>query len=304
MEFTLTDADGNQRWFVAHGQPVLDSQGGQLGGIVTLHEITESTLRTIREHFLDHAISELHTPLMAMLVLLHSLQRVLDQRPAEVGHGGLRAVAALALQQAGYLRALVDDLADPQREANTAFEVHRESMELVALLQQTVDVLELGRKADEEGVSTEPQIRVEVMPAPGAPLWIFADPVRVEQIVLNLLSHALTTAPEGEHILLRVRKAQDWAQVEVTHDGQGAPRAETQAPFTRPLNALDPDTTSREGRSLSLRIVAHLVEAQDGTIEIRQEPGQGAAFVVRFPLPNAVDADPESVQQRAPKPDA
>jgi len=307
MEFTLTDADGNQRWYVAHGQPVPDSQGGQLGGIVTLHEITESTLRTIREHFLEHAISELHTPLMALLVLLNSLKRVLDQHPqhpAEVEHGGLHTVAALALQQAGYLRALVDDLADPQREANTAFEVHRESMELVALLQQTVDVFELGRKADEEGVSTRPQIHVEVMPAPVAPLWIFADPVRVKQIVLNLLTYARASAPEGARILLRVRKAQDWAQVEVTPDGQDAPRAETQAPFTRSLHALDPDTTSREERSLSLRIVAHLVEAQDGTIEIRQEPGQGAAFVVRFPLRSAVDADPESVRQRLPKPDA
>ncbi len=304
MEFTLTDADGNQRWYVAHGQPVLDQEGGQLGGIVTLHEITESTLRTIREHFLEHAISELHTPLMALLVLLNSLQRVLDQRPAEVEHGGLHAVAALALQQAGYLRALVDDLADPLREANTAFEVHRESMELVALLQQTIDIFELGRKADEEGVSTRLQFHVEVMPVPGTPLWIFADPVRVKQIVMNLLTYALTTAPEGAHILLRVRKAQDWAQVEVTPDSNGAPRDAALHPITLLRQAIVPDITNLEGLGLGLRIVAHLVEAQDGTIEISQEPGQGAAFVVRFPLPSAVDADPESVQQRVPKPDA
>ena len=119
-----------------------------------------------------------------------------------------------------YLRTLVDDLADPHREASTAFEVRRELMDLVARLQQTLEILELGRKADEAGASTRPQIQLEVMPTPEAPIWIFADPVRVEQIVMNLLTYALSTAPEGAHIMLHVSTAQDWAQIEVTPDRQ------------------------------------------------------------------------------------
>jgi two-component system, chemotaxis family, CheB/CheR fusion protein len=294
MEFTFTNAAGAQRWFVAQGQPVLDQNDGPLGGIVTLHEITDSTLRTIRERFLKHAISELHTPVTALLVLANSLQRLLGQRRAEVEHGGLHEVAVLALQQTAYLRILVDDLADPHREANTAFEVRRVSMDLVALLQQTLEVLELGRTAGEVGALTRPQIHLEV--TPGAPLWIFADPMRVEQIVVNLVTEVLATAPEGAHMLLRVRKAQDWAQIEFTHDGHGAHRDAAPHPLPLSRQAVVPDITNPEGLGLGLRVVAQLVAAHDGTIGIQQEPGQGATFVVRFPLSSAVDANQPSAQ--------
>ncbi len=300
LAFLLPAADGAPRWFEAQGQSVLDQQGNRLGGIVTLHELTDRTLRTLEERFLQLAVHELRTPLAIQMVLLGSLQRYLGQPPEAIDSAHCQELTARAVRQTELLRTLIDELADLGRVQSGKLRVSHEPVDLVALLHQIVENLRMVVSADQEGVQERvlpyPSIELQVAPDLGASPWISADALRVGQIFTNLLNNALTYAPRSERIELRVRKVQGQAEVEVADHGPGIPAAEISTLFSPFRQVAQPTNAGRPaGLGLGLFIVAQLVRALDGTIDIHSTPGQGTTFVVRLPLVSAPVPIPGSV---------
>jgi signal transduction histidine kinase len=118
---------------------------------------------------------------------------------------------------------------------------------------------------------------------------VFADPFRVEQVVLNLLSNADKYTPE--HLPIAVRTTTDDGSVTISVDdeGPGIPPEHRHLIFDRFYRVKDGPTAGRPGTGLGLYIARTLVEAMSGEIWVDSEPGAGTTF--SFSL-KTVDAAP------------
>ncbi len=107
------------------------------------------------------------------------------------------------------------------------------------------------------------------------------DPVRLEQILVNLLSNAVRHSPEGERIVVRVDTADSEVRFGVIDRGPGVP-AEQQARIFEPFERFDPH--SGLGTGLGLPVSRRLAEVLGGGLIVQSEPGRGATFTLTLPL--------------------
>jgi two-component system OmpR family sensor kinase len=135
-------------------------------------------------------------------------------------------------------------------------------------------------------VAPDREITLEIPDGTG-PLEVRADEPRMRQVVGNLMSNALTHTPSGTPVRLRLRRDRDQAVIEVCDEGPGLTAEQVAKVFERFYRA-DTARTRRDGSSsgagLGLAIVAALVKAHAGTVEVESVPGKGATFRVRLPI--------------------
>jgi two-component system OmpR family sensor kinase len=154
------------------------------------------------------------------------------------------------------------------------------------LLHEPVDLLQLVSDAahDASAVAPDRSVSVEVS-GDGAPV-VMGDDARLRQVFGNLLTNALTHTPAGTPIRLRVGadNASSTAAVEVTDEGPGLSPDQSTRVFERFYRAEASRSRSHGGSGLGLSIVAALVAAHDGRVEVESAPGRGATFRVLLPL--------------------
>jgi signal transduction histidine kinase len=202
--------------------------------------------------FVSDASHELRTPLTALRLRLESLPTSPDRDAA--------------LRETDRLRELVDGLlslarADAGNEASTRVDAS-------ALLRERVEIwLPL---ADEHGVALVAQL--------DGPLPVRAAPVRLTQVVDNLLSNALEASPVGGTITLSARAATPWVELHLSDEGPGLTPEQRERAFDRFWRA-----GSGAGSSgLGLAIVRRLLAADEGEVELREAAGGGIDAVVRL----------------------
>src|SRR4029450_4511145 len=111
------------------------------------------------------------------------------------------------------------------------------------------------------------------------------DPMRLRQILLNLLSNACKFTEQGEVKLRarRVRNGRDWTGVGVAADGSGM-TADQQAKLFEEFSQAEATTAQRfGGTGLGLAITRHLARLMGGDVTVTSEPGRGSVFTVRLP---------------------
>lgn len=110
------------------------------------------------------------------------------------------------------------------------------------------------------------------------------DRTRLRQIVDNLLANARTHTPPGTTVHVDVTRTATQVEISIVDDGPGISTTDRARVFERFWRADPARTRSKGGAGLGLSIVASLVEAHGGTIDLGGEPGKGTTFTVRLPL--------------------
>lgn len=296
MEFGLLNKDGTRHWLEARGVPIR-GEGSDLGGVVAVRDITERTALTLQEQFLALVSHELRGPLASLTLALQLLSRAMD---AHALTGTILEFRDIGLRQAGLLSGVIDDLSDLARARHGKLVLHPRPTDLAALTQQIVADLNVlhARSGDAHRVLVHmlPTAASADPASPTSPLWIRGDPLRLRQIVSNLLTNALTHAPSAERIDVTLEQKDGWVELRVQDYGPGIAPADLPRLFKPYFQAegAAPEAEPQHGLGLGLFIVAELVKAHGGTIAVQSERNVGTRFVLRFPL---TTQQPEGVGQ-------
>ena len=219
--------------------------------------------RDDRRSMLADVTHELRTPLS---VIGGGLEAMLDGvHPADEGH------LASLLAETAVMSRLLDDLRTLSLAEAGALPLHREPADLRALADDVI--ASAHTLAEAKGV---------VLAAGGdAELVTSVDPVRVREILVNLVTNAIRHTPTGGSVTVTVRSGSGEAQLEVADTGEGIGPADLERVFDRFQRRADTG-----GSGLGLTIVRDLAAAHGGSVSVASDgvPGHGARFVVRLPL--------------------
>lgn len=203
----------------------------------------------------------------------------------------------------GFSELLAEEIEGPLNEKQQRFmsHIHHDSLHLLALINDILDIskiesgrLELRREtfdvesAFEETLSSlRPQgmtksITIEADLA--LPETIFADRLRVKQILFNLLSNALKFTPEGGKVRIEAEKRDGFIEISVSDTGIGIPKEQHEAVFDKFYQVGATTKGVREGTGLGLAITKALVEEHGGRIWVESEPGKGSRFTFTIAL--------------------
>jgi signal transduction histidine kinase/ActR/RegA family two-component response regulator len=222
-----------------------------------------------RDEFLAMLAHELRNPLAPMRNAVYVMKRL------DINDPHFLKTRGLIERQVTHMSRLVDDLLD----------VSRLELGKVQLRMQEVDLNNAVAAAAESCLAlTTARGHVMQVRLAAEPLHIRADPVRIEQVICNLVTNAAKFTPEGGTIIVEVSGDEESAAVTVLDSGVGIRSDMLTAVFD--LFTQDKATLERAGGGLGigLTIVKRLVELHRGTIRVSSEGlGRGAQFTVRFP---------------------
>jgi signal transduction histidine kinase len=119
---------------------------------------------------------------------------------------------------------------------------------------------------------------------PQAPVYVFADAGRLQQVMHNLLENAMRYTESGGRITVRVEAAPGEALLSVSDTGVGIPDADLPYVFERFFRSKGSRSTNPGGSGLGLSIVRWIVEAHKGRVTVVSELGKGSTFTVHLPV--------------------
>ncbi|MDX1584933.1 MAG: ATP-binding protein, partial [Thermoanaerobaculia bacterium] len=110
-----------------------------------------------------------------------------------------------------------------------------------------------------------------------------ADPVRLGQVVENLISNACKYSGEGAAIDVLLEDRTDKVRIVVSDDGAGIEPSDLERIFER-FHRVKKDEANAKGTGLGLYITKQIVEMHGGTIEVESQPGEGTTFAIEIPI--------------------
>jgi two-component system sensor histidine kinase MtrB len=148
-----------------------------------------------------------------------------------------------------------------------------------------LDVQDMGALVQEicrlfESASPNHQIAVSI---PDAPVLLQCDPLRIEQVVNNLVGNAIKYSPRGGMVRVAVTRERCTVIISVADQGIGI-SAEDQRHLFEPFRRVGPSKQTVPGLGLGLFVVSKIVAAHGGRIEVESSPSRGATFRVHLPL--------------------
>ena len=278
-------------------QPVLESDGKVRGIFAQGHDVTEQ-VRAVhalqeadrhKDEFLATLAHELRNPLapIRQAVQLAGTHRLTPAQNAW-------AVDVIE-RQSRHMALLLDDLLDVARISSGRLALRREHVTLGPVIDAAVETVRplLDERRHRFAVTGD-----------GAAVRVDADPLRLAQVLSNLLSNAAKYTAEGGSIELHAAHEDGHAVIRVRDNGIGLSEASREQVFQMFSQVSPALTRSEGGLGIGLSLSRGLVEMHGGTIEAHSAGlGQGAEFVVRLPAlaaaPTAATAEPAPAEANA-----
>jgi PAS domain S-box-containing protein len=232
-------------------------------------------LDRMKDEFIALVSHELRTPLTSIRGYLELLLDEAGELPA--GHADWLSVID---RNSDRLLCLVEDLLLKAQVNAGKVALALTTVDLAAIVEQSVKTgapvaaaREIALSADVESLSP-----------------VEADPVRLGQVIDNLVSNALKFTPAGGHVRVRALAADGRARVEISDTGVGIPEEEQAMLFDRFIRTQQAQADAVPGVGLGLSIAKAIVEAHGGVISCASTAGAGTTFAIELPLAAAVPA--------------
>jgi PAS domain S-box-containing protein len=263
---------------------VQDERGDLRGFAKVIRDVTErrraeETQRALlvaeevnraKDEFLAVISHELRTPLTSILGWARMLRiGQLDENTTQ------EALAALERSASAQVH-LIEDLLDDTRMTSGRLRLNKRPLEVRSVVESAL--ADLLPSAEVKGIQVISDIQCESCP-------MLADPVRLQQVVWNIVSNAIKFTPENGRVFVRLRRTNPaTAEIEVSDTGRGIDAQLLPQLFER-FRQGDPATNRKSGVGLGLAISKYLVEQHGGKIHAASEgPGKGATFTIALPI--------------------
>jgi signal transduction histidine kinase len=290
-----------QRLWLAAGL-ILSAAAAALIGLVSAWRAFQRQLRLaeMTSNFVSSVSHELRAPLASVRLMAESL----DQGRI-AGNERQKDYFRLIVQECRRLSSLVENVLDFSRINQGRKRYEFEPIDLVALIRQTVGLMEPNAGEQKVGLAlSEPPPGAEEM----QPCW---DGQAVQQALVNLIDNAIKHSPAGGVVMVGLEVVKGAPESSVGHrpstiirvwvedQGQGIPAQEQERifePFYRRGSELRRET---KGVGIGLSIVKHIAEAHGGRVLVRSTAGQGSRFTLELPLENPTGTiENETADQR------
>jgi two-component system CheB/CheR fusion protein len=261
--------------------PIRDAEGNIVGASKIARDISERRrTEDAKDRFLALLGHELRNPLAAVQSAI--ITAWLDEERRE-------QALEIARRQTAQLRKLVDDILDVARVQHGKVTLRRVHISLHEIVRRAVEAV---AQIAEQGHTLSQAVPADIV--------VDADPGRLEQVLVNLLSNAAKYTAPGGHIDIRAELEGDQVVVAVSDTGVGI--APMMLPhvfdtFAQADRSLD---RAQGGLGLGLALVRNLVELHGGSVEARSHGlGKGAEFLVRLPVARAAADAPADLVSAA-----
>jgi signal transduction histidine kinase len=230
-----------------------------------------------KSQFVSSMSHELRTPLNAIIGLTEMMVANVTRFGTEKALEPLQRV-----NRAGtHLLGLINQVLDLSKIEAGKLELNPQTVQVAPLIDEVVGTARQLAEQNKNRLTVEAQGNLES---------ITADPMRLRQILLNLLSNACKFTKEGD-VKLQVRRVADgrsWIEMAVADSGIGM-TAEQQAKLFEEFTQADVTTAQRfGGTGLGLAISRKLARMMGGDVTVASEPGKGSVFTVRLPVGTAI----------------
>ena len=259
-----------------HRRLAVPLERDELGRLtVTLNLMMERLERsfTALRRFTAEASHELKTPLT---VLRSGVERAITTAglPRET-----LEVLEEVLQEVNRMTELVDALLTLARADEGRAELHKEPVDLRAIVEEAGETGEL--LAEQAGVTMD-------VGTSAAPVVVSVDRSRIRQLILNLVENAVKYTPRGGSVQVRLGREDGRVTLTVADSGIGIAPGDLPHVFDRFWRADTARTRTgeRPGTGLGLAICKWIAEAHGGSIAVSSKPGRGTTFVVSLPAPS------------------
>ncbi len=264
MEF----ADGNRSLWVEVTGTTIPPLNGQQGpwALFVLHDITkQKKLEAVRKDFVANVSHELRTPLSIIKGYTETLVDGHHDMPVTDRDKFLRTIQ----RHTERLNSLLEDLLTLSRLESINPGLRRESVALPSLIASIIDDYRARPAAAEH------QLHVAIDPNVGE---LLIDPLKVTQVLENLLDNALKYTPKGSRIEVSAQLRDQEVEVCIRDNGPGIPADDLPHIFERFYRVDKGRSRDKGGTGLGLSIVKHIIQLHGGRVWVESSLGQGTAF--------------------------
>ncbi|NCD26148.1 MAG: PAS domain-containing hybrid sensor histidine kinase/response regulator, partial [Deltaproteobacteria bacterium] len=284
QEFRLGAKDGHWHWIMSRGNVGKTDASGRpiriVGTHVDIHERKRMELELLRakeeaetanevkSEFLANMSHEIRTPLNGIMGMLQLLESSVQDREQ-------REFCTLALQSTNRLTRLLSDILDLSRMEAGKMELRPEPMNIRETLRQVIDLF--------KPAAMQSEITLELTVDPALPTTVTGDPLRLQQVLTNLLGNAFKFTSHGRitvDVVLLPHGNATAARIlfTVSDTGCGIPDESLGNLFQPFTQAVHGYARNHQGAGLGLTICKQLVELMDGTMAVESEAGVGTSI--------------------------
>jgi len=296
------ELENGSRLVVEIRESLIRTQGGEVAGVCcSLLDVTERKLTSVaarkvaqyamelrnkneqlahaleaarsateaKSRFLASVSHELRTPLNGIIGFSELLY---DGKlgPLAEEH---REILADVLSSARHLLQIISDILDLSKVEAGRMEFHPERVEIAPLVREVRDVIRPLADRKSICVTTDMPVSLEAT----------LDPSRFKQVLYNYLSNAVKFTPDGGSVAVRIAAADGGFRLEVEDNGIGIPPDEVSKLF-QDFQQLSNGRGNGQGTGLGLALTRHIVEAQGGSVGVRNASARGSVFTATFPV--------------------
>lgn len=246
------------------------------GIIVILHDITKyRQLDNMRQEFVANVSHEIGTPLTTIKGYAELLlDGAIDDKPVAMEF--LKEINVAADR----MKLLRDDLLDLSRFDTKVNKLNMEDVNLVSLVSGCCRQNLIVAENKEQNIVFDP---------PDKPMFIYADPGRINQVITNIMSNAMKYSDKGATINIRLKETEKYYHLEIEDNGIGMPKEALDRIFDRFYRVDKARSRAMGGNGLGLAIVKEIMDAHKGSIKVYSTLGKGTTMILIFPKSELAD---------------
>ncbi|HMG83038.1 MAG TPA: PAS domain S-box protein [Ferruginibacter sp.] len=268
-EFRLLKPDNEIRWCLIEGYPFYNMDGefeGYAGSVTDITDIKK--LEQQKDFFISMASHELKTPITSIKGYVQILLSMHKDSPDTFLKSSLTTVN----KQIGTLTKLIADLLDMSKIKSGNLQLNKEEFSMNEMIRETIDEIK----------HTQPGH--DIMFTPERESVVYADRLRIAQVLINFLTNAIKYSPHFNMVTVKVSIVENNVIVAVIDSGIGINKNDQEKIFQRFYRVEGKDEKTFPGFGIGLFIASEIIQRHNGKIGVESEPGKGSVFSFSLPL--------------------